>query len=513
MAQDNSSSSQPKPEQSKPEANASPAKPKKRLWRLLILAAAALLILLIVLILFIPTIASTGMVRGIVVGKINAQMADGRVEIADWSIGWTGIDVKGVQVFDAKGQPLGEVSELKSSIRPLALLGGNVDLTITQLALQAKDDALKLQVDPQTPIHVTMSSDKTLVIDGTVRLPISYNVAKLWAIVKPMMVTSDKDALATAKFTGAFTRTFSVKGSFAAGKPFNEAIKSLEAWGDLQLGESYAEGFTLATPSQPAGIPFTLKDGHLRLVYHDKPEGQNEPAPIACNNGTLSLAGIYNVDLTDPNMATTLEKPGDLLVNISMNPALAQYGLADFLNVPTFSGAKDAKGLLSLKVLKMQSFPLSPAMMNPPAGMHYTLNVQYSITGLVIGSDMIDQVVSMVSKSGSSISTEIKDGTVSLIDGMVNEDSTLAINQKPLRIAGNVKLADRTFAPMTIYFPIALFGAKVPSSLAGILPAAVPIDLEGSMAKPQFHPENALPKLLENTGGKGLLNGLLGGHK
>lgn len=512
MAQDYLSSSQPAPDDSKPEA-AAPAKPKKRRWRRLILAALALLILLIVLILLLPTIASTSTVRGIVVGKINAAMTNGRVEIADWSLGWTGIQVKGVQVFDAQNQPLANVGELKADFSPLALLGGNADLTITQLALQVKDDALKFQCDPQSPLHLKMSADKTMTIDEAAQLPISYDLAKLWAIAKPMVVKSDKDKLADAKFTGAFQKTFTVKGSFAAGKPFNEAIKTLEAWGDLQLGESYAEGISLALPNQPAGIPFTLKDGHLRLVYHDKPEGQNEPAAIACNSGTLSLAGIYNVDLTDPNMATTMEKPGDVLVNISMNPALAQYGLADFLNVPTFSGAKDAKGLLSLKILKMQSLPLSAAMMNPPAGMHYTLKVQYSITGLVIGSDMIDQVVSMVSKSGSSITTEIRDGTVSLVDGMVTEDSTLAINRSPLRIAGNVKLADRTFAPMTIYFPIALFGAKVPSGLAGTLPSQVPIPLEGSMASPQFHPELALPKLLEGAGTKGLLNGLLGGHK
>src|SRR5439155_8356214 len=80
-----------------------PRKKKRRLWLKIPLA---LLVLLILLVILLPTIASTGMVRAIVLGKVN-QNLNGRVEAADWSIGWFGgVDARGIKVFDAKGAPI-----------------------------------------------------------------------------------------------------------------------------------------------------------------------------------------------------------------------------------------------------------------------------------------------------------------------------------------------------------------------------------------------------------------------
>jgi len=63
-------------------------------------ALGALLILLLLLVIFLPAIASTGAARRFALGKVN-QSLNGRVDIADWSIGWFGgIDVKGIKVMD-----------------------------------------------------------------------------------------------------------------------------------------------------------------------------------------------------------------------------------------------------------------------------------------------------------------------------------------------------------------------------------------------------------------------------
>ncbi len=102
-----------------------PAKKKRRLWLKIV---GALVVLLILLVLLIPTIASTGMVRSIVVGKINDQL-NGKLDIADWSLGWTsGVRIEGLKVVDADGK---EVLSLKSLDAPVSLIGlarGNYDL-------------------------------------------------------------------------------------------------------------------------------------------------------------------------------------------------------------------------------------------------------------------------------------------------------------------------------------------------------------------------------------------------
>ena len=77
-----------------PQPEVPPAPPRRKRWWLRIVLAV--LILIILLVVFLPQIASLGFVRSIVVGKVNENL-NGKVAIADWSLGWTGgVDVKGM---------------------------------------------------------------------------------------------------------------------------------------------------------------------------------------------------------------------------------------------------------------------------------------------------------------------------------------------------------------------------------------------------------------------------------
>ncbi len=80
----------------------------------------ALFVLLILLVLLGPTIASTAVVRSIVVSKINNSL-NGKLDITDWSIGWTsGVTVTGIKLDDDKGRRIVEVSSVKI---PASLIG------------------------------------------------------------------------------------------------------------------------------------------------------------------------------------------------------------------------------------------------------------------------------------------------------------------------------------------------------------------------------------------------------
>src|SRR5438128_8633556 len=101
-----------------------PPKPKKRRrWPWVI----GILLLLILLILLAPTIASTGAVRSVVIGKINESL-NGKLAVNDWSLGWTsGVTLDSVKVEDAQGRRIAEVGSIRVPASLIGLARGNYD--------------------------------------------------------------------------------------------------------------------------------------------------------------------------------------------------------------------------------------------------------------------------------------------------------------------------------------------------------------------------------------------------
>lgn len=107
-----------------------PAPKRKKRWWLRILLS--LVILLVALVVLLPTIASLGVVRSIVVGKAQAFVPNGKVEVADWSFGWfSPIRVSGVKVLDDKGQVVLEANEVKTDLTLLQAARQKFNLTGT----------------------------------------------------------------------------------------------------------------------------------------------------------------------------------------------------------------------------------------------------------------------------------------------------------------------------------------------------------------------------------------------
>src|SRR5687767_5709068 len=71
-----------------PAPNAAPRKKRRRRIPIWLRAVGVVVLLLLLLVVFAPTIASTGPVRSFVLGRVNETLT-GRVEVADWSLGWT----------------------------------------------------------------------------------------------------------------------------------------------------------------------------------------------------------------------------------------------------------------------------------------------------------------------------------------------------------------------------------------------------------------------------------------
>ncbi len=130
---------------SNPPPAAPAAPPRKRRW-LWLKIIGVVLVLLILLVIFAPMIASTAPVRSFVVGKVNENL-NGKVEIQDWSIGWTsGISVNGVKVYDDLNRLVLEMARLRTGLSLIDAAKGRYALgetTIDGLNL------VQLEVDEQ----------------------------------------------------------------------------------------------------------------------------------------------------------------------------------------------------------------------------------------------------------------------------------------------------------------------------------------------------------------------------
>ncbi len=113
-----------------PEPSGLPPQPPKRRKkrRLFIKVVLGFIVLLILLVLLAPAIISTSMVRSAVVGQVNNSL-NGRVEIADWSIGWTGgIDAKGIKVFDEAGASIAQLDHVSTQLPLTKAIFGKLPL-------------------------------------------------------------------------------------------------------------------------------------------------------------------------------------------------------------------------------------------------------------------------------------------------------------------------------------------------------------------------------------------------
>lgn len=132
-----------RPEESRPSLG--PATRKGRpLWRRWWVVAGGVLTLLALLILLAPTLASTGPVRSVIVGKINGGL-NGKLQVADWSLGWTtGTRLSGVKMFDPSGQLILEVGRVDTQLSLLQVVRGNLhagEVTVDGLSFLARREA------------------------------------------------------------------------------------------------------------------------------------------------------------------------------------------------------------------------------------------------------------------------------------------------------------------------------------------------------------------------------------
>jgi|GEM_PF-6384477 len=359
-----------------------------------------------------------------------------------------------------------------------------------------------------------------------VKLDLTYDLSKLWPIIAPMLSPETQETLKGAKFVGAYTETFNVKGSFP-NKPFPEAIKTLSADGQLRVDLADAAGLTI----EKLTLPISLRDGKAVIAFADKPKDQRFPAPAICNGGTLNLNGFY-VDLSSPDEPRLYgPKKHRVLQNVSINPALGNT-IGKYVN-PTFTNTERSQGLLDVTVERCDGVALIEKWQTSESG---TARIALSITDLDIanplGSLMFGKVAGALKLGNFSkgqtdtFKGEIRDAVITLENGKTTQDLTISLKEDveatdpvtgktitipknmPLSFRGDIRLSDLS-QKLRVSLPAALVGRFIrvgEKDMNKFFPDGVPISLGGTTTKPEVDIGNIVGQLIEAQ-----LRGAIGG--
>ena len=292
------------------------------------------------------------------------------------------------------------------------------DVLVDAVAKTASFKSFRLDTVGSDALHLAVSGGVTglgaeQILDD-VKITFGYDWERIHAIVRPMLSAETREDLKDFAISGKGEREFVLSGSYPAGKPFNEAIRTVVASGSLAVEHLKVYGVETEKPFE---LPVSLADGQLRTVFAGKPTGQEMAAPIAANGGTINL-GNLRVDLTGVDPRLSAPQGHRLLVAVKINPVLGDK-LGRFIN-PVFTDAKDEQGVLTVVLDQCDAVALSKAVATANSG---NAHITFSIVGLDVvnpfGRLMLGSFVKSVPALGKALNLDSKGGTADTLKGSI----------------------------------------------------------------------------------------------
>jgi hypothetical protein len=349
-----------------------------------------------------------------------------------------------------------------------------------------------------------------------VQMKLAYDWSKLWPIALPLLGPDLQAELKDSQVAGAYTETFTLKGSYPD-KPFNEAVKSLAADGQIRFDVIDAAGLKI----EKFTIPISLRDGKAAIAYADKPKDQRFAPPASVNGGTLNINGFV-VDLASPDEPRLYgPKKQRVIHNVSINPALGDK-LGRFVN-PTLVNTKRAKGLLDVTLDQCEALALGEKLQTPQSG---TARISLSITDLDIanplGGLMLGKLggafgMNLGSAEADTFRGEIRDAVITIENGRTTQDLTIMLREDitakdpvtgkevtlpknmPLTFRGDIRLSDLQ-QRLAVSLPTELVSKFIRVSdrdLKKIFPEGIPLALRGTTTNPEVDLGNIGQQFIE----------------
>lgn len=333
--------------------------------------------------------------------------------------------------------------------------------------------------------------------NGPAKVELSYDLAKIWPIVHPMMVKpGQEDSFKDLKIAGKYNKTFTLSGKYPVKKPFNQAVRTLEVAGGVSVGLLDWTGLNI----QELSPNVTVKDGIARV------DGGG-----VCNEGRINLAGI-TLDLTKPTPLVSVPNDTHMLKDVHLNPVLVN-SLGKFASV-IFGNAEKAEGKLNVVVKRYEKVPLG-ALVNKSN--RAQAEIVYSVDELHLDGSVVRLISRWVQLSKDGIHGSIPDSTVKLANGQIDSDMTILIGKdvkdrqtgersmqgQPLRFTGAIGLQKLDLRNYKVDIPPGL----LPKEFLKAVPKGLIIPVTGTVNDPNIDGEKAIEENLK----KNLIPGLIGG--
>ncbi len=400
------------------------------------------------------------------------------------------------------------ITDLKigSTVRPQfseRLLAINNEISLDQKAKAITINNLSLNMQDSKALEVVVKNGKIEDYEKSrkfddLKMLLSYDAAKVWAIVKPMLSVEQQKNFEDMRVAGVVKdREFSITGSYPAETKKDkkgQQISPLEyvtVQGSVYLNQFEYQGME----AQELELPLYFNKGVVQTIYKNKPDAQYAK-PAKYSGGTIDLSGLSIDVLADHPRVTALRKNYALLENVEIKREFvdAYLGKAS----PWFTGAEDARGRITVMVKELDRLPLDEALTKPTRKDIGKGSVTFSITDLRLKNFMIrllgDQL-SMKLNSDGTLSADIKDAVVSVESGKVTSDITLNLGGQNIGNRGTVRMRDEHIEDMLMLLPREM----IPKALLfGIDPKmiseVVEVPLTGNMRKPQLDIAGAVKK-------------------
>lgn len=365
-------------------------------------------------------------------------------------------------------------------------------------------------------------------------LDLTYDLAKLWPIIKPMLAPDIQAKYKDLKVVGKEKRAFTLSGYFPMARTTNESIRHLNADGGLALDElDLPQGLTITNED----LPFKMVNGVVQtaVAAHPQTIGADTTQPIVantaiCNQGAIDLSDLM-LDLGQPSPVLTIPKNHKLLQSVRVNPVLAgTLGAGNLL----FKDATQANGLLDVTVVECDAVPLGDLITQAASA---NATILYSVSDLSIDGPVPQILSSKLNLGGQGLHGGIQNGKLTLANGEVDNDFTFNIIRyvQPTPVAGQTDTSGATSATPTdtsaaqlvpVNLPLKFSGGVLLASGAlknfqvdvpqGLLPSRIASAFSGGLFIPLTgttdHPTLDIQKALEENAGSGLLNGAGNGN-
>jgi hypothetical protein len=379
------------------------------------------------------------------------------------------------------------------------------DVRINSASESLSLDNLVLDMASSKALRLTLAGairqwQTTRVFDN-VKADVSYDLAQLWPIIRPLIAEAPED-YKDLVIAGTDNRTFILRGSYPAGKPFHEAIKSLEADGGFAVGQFSYLGINI----DKLEIPVTLRKGVMETAYSDRPRARRYAPPAICNGGELNLAGIF-VDLGFEQPRLSIPKDHKLLTGVTMNPLFSDNILGTFIN-PTFVDPEEAQGLVDIQIVACEKVPIGDLIKGRNDG---RAEILMSIREVNIGNKFVNQLVGALKPNAfrnGALQGNINNARLVIQNGQLSQNLAIQVEDVALAFDGTVRLVDQALVPLNFTIPSALL-EQIPERYLKYVPETVKVPITGTTRAPKWNLDRVVAQLVTEAGKKALLGGAL----